>query len=225
MRKLFGALASLSLLTSPVLAEPEIKEWKTFHSLGCMIMRECTKDVYKLSSTKDMLTYYPDLDISGIEREMDDLIAEFNRIGVGVYVADGKYFPRLHRGVYYTVGNDFFLNIDYLNDPETVLEVTRHEGWHAVQDCMAGTIINSNIAIVWNDGVVPEGYQLRADIAYGGNPKVVPWEAEAMWAAEEPYQTVNALKACNHPEGDIWEIYEPTPMTREWLIDNGFLNN
>ena len=117
-----------------------------------------------------------------------------NRIGVGVYVADGKYFPRLHRGVYYTVGNDFFLNLDYLNEPEFVLEVTRHEGWHAVQDCMAGTIENSNIAIVWNDGVVPRGYELRASIAYSGNPQIVPWEAEAMWAGRETLSNCQCIK-------------------------------
>ena len=74
MRKLLGALASLSLLSSPVLADPEVKGWKTFDSLGCMIMRECTDGVYKLSSTKDILEYYPALDITGIEKEMDQLI-------------------------------------------------------------------------------------------------------------------------------------------------------
>jgi 3',5'-cyclic AMP phosphodiesterase CpdA len=90
---------------------------------------------------------------------------------------------------------------------------------------MAGTIENTQIAIVHHDGIVPNEYTLRANVIYGPvNPHVVPWEAEALWAAEDPYQTVNALKACQHDGGEIWDIYEPTPMTREWLVKNGFLD-
>ena len=225
MRKLFASLAASILLASPVMAEPEIKEWNTYDSLGCMILKECKDQVFKIRTVEDFKKFFPSIDYAGIEEEFNELIAELDRIGVGVYVGDGKYFPRGHRGVYTTVGNDFFLNLNYLYDAKTTLQVTRHEGWHAVQDCMAGTIENSNIAIVWNDGVVPKGYTVRANVAYAMNPGVIPWEAEALWAGEERYQTVNALKACQHPEGDIWDIYEPTPMTREWLVNKGFLNN
>ena len=66
------------------------------------------------------------------------------------------------------------------------------------------------------------GIRLRADIAYGGNPQVVPWEAEALWAGETEYQTVNALRACGNPDGAMWDIYPPTPMTGEWLVENGY---
>ena len=222
MRKLLGALASLSLLTSPLLAEPEIKEWNTHHSMGCMLLRECTDGVTKIKSVDDIKQYYPEMSISSIEPELNELIVQLNRVGVEVFIADEKYFLPLNRGVYTTEGNKFFLNESYMYTPGALMEVSRHEGWHVVQDCMAGTLENSSIAIVWNDGVVPEGYQLRADIAYGGNPRVVPWEAEAIWAGDEPYQTVNALKACRNPEGDIWDIYQPTPMTGEWLIKNGY---
>ena len=35
----------------------------------------------------------------------------------------------------------------------------RHEGWHAAQDCMAGTIDNSFIAIIKPQEEVPKMYQ------------------------------------------------------------------
>ena len=221
MRKLFGILAALSLAT-PTLAEPKIERWKTHHAMGCMLVQDCTEGVDEINSAADIKKLFPDMSIDGIEEEMNELITELNRIGVGVFVADDKYFIPMNRGVYHTTGNNFFLNRSYMNIPNTILEVTRHEGWHAAQDCMAGSINNNNIAIIWNDGVVPQGYQLRADIAYGGNPQVVPWEAEALWAGDTEYQTVNALRACKNPGGDMWDVYPPTPMTGEWLIQNGY---
>ncbi len=225
MKKLFATLAALAL-TAPVIAEPQIREedWKSYHSMGCMMLRECTDGVHKINNADDLLRYYPEMDISVIGEELNDIIVELNRVGVEVFLASDKYFLPLNRGVYTTEGNKFFLNKSYMNDPNIILEVTRHEGWHAVQDCMAGSLYNSNIAIVWHDGVVPQGYQLRADIAYGGNPQVVPWEAEALWAGEAEYQTVNALRACQNPEGSMWSVYPPTPMTGEWLVDNGYWN-
>ena len=222
MKKLLTSLAAAAMFASPVVAEPEIKEWKTLHSMGCMLLRECTEGVHKIRTVDDIVEFYPDMSVESIRDEMNDLIAELNRIGVEVFLAQDKYFPPMNRGVYTTDGNKFFLNMSYMHNPETILEVSRHEGWHAAQDCMAGSIENNNIAIIWNDGVVPEGYQLRADIAYGGNPKVIPWEAEALWAGEESYQTVNALKACQHPVNAMWDIYPPTPKTGEWLIKNGY---
>ena len=223
MKKFMAALAALAL-TSPVMAEPEIKEneWKTLHSMGCMLLRECTEGVHKINNADDLVEFYPGMDITNIKEELNDLIVELNRVGVEVFLASDKYFPPMNRGVYTTEGNKFFLNMAYMHEPETILSVTRHEGWHAVQDCMAGSLYNSSIAIVWHDGVVPEGYRLRADIAYGGNPRVVPWEAEAIWAGDTPFQTVNALRACQSTEGAMWDIYPPTPMTGEWLINNGY---
>ena len=35
--------------------------------------------------------------------------------------------------------------------PNTLMSVMRLEGWHAAQDCMAGTIENSMIAIIMNE--------------------------------------------------------------------------
>ena len=222
MRKLFGIIASLSLFASPVLADPEIERWKTHHALGCMLLRECTDGVTEITSTDDIKKLFPDMKIERIEEEMNDLISELNRVGIGVYIASDKYFPPMNRGVYHTTGNNFFLNRSYMHVPETMLKVTRHEGWHAAQDCMAGSLDNNHIAIIWNDGVVPQGYRVRAEVAYAGMPGVIPWEAEAIWAGDTAFMTSNALRACNSPDGAMWDIYTPTPKTAEWLIDNGY---
>ena len=39
--------------------------------------------------------------------------------------------------------------------PYVLMSVVRHEGWHAAQDCMAGTIENNMIAIIKNEEDVP----------------------------------------------------------------------
>ena len=33
--------------------------------------------------------------------------------------------------------------------------------------------------------------------------------------------TLKALKACN--TGAMWEVYEPTPLTKEYLIKEGYI--
>ena len=43
--------------------------------------------------------------------------------------------------------------------PHVLMSVMRHEGWHAAQDCMAGTIDNSLIAIILPEESVPEMWQ------------------------------------------------------------------
>ena len=220
MKRLAAILAAMAM-SVPAIADPDIKQWNTYHSMGCMLLRECTDGTTKVESVSDLQTVYPDLDLTEESEELDDIFTQMNTIGIDVYVADGKYFPRNHRAVYHTEGNRFFYNNDYMDSGEVVLDLTRHEGWHAAQDCMAGSIDNNNIAIIWNDGVIPASYTLRADVAYGGGP-AVPWEAEAFWAMDNPYATANALRACASTEGAMWDVYVPTPMTGEWLIENGY---
>ena len=76
------------------------------------------------------------------------MLVSLNHVGVNVYLADEKYFPVGHRGVYHTVSNNFFLNKSIYESSCVLMSVMRHEGWHAAQDCMAGTIDNSLIAII-----------------------------------------------------------------------------
>ena len=54
----------------------------------------------------------------------------------------------------------FFLNAGYVYNAEVFMKVFRHEGWHAAQDCMAGTIDNSMIAVIHNDEIIPQPYKL-----------------------------------------------------------------
>ena len=95
------------------------------------------------------------------------------------------------------------------------------KGWHAAQDCMAGTINNSMIAIILDEEKVPQIWQNIATKTYAATPSAIPWEKEAFWAGKTENMTMNALKACAN--GNMWEVYTPTPMTGEWLEKNGFI--
>ena len=207
------------MLTSPVLADPEIKTWKSYHSMGCMLLRECTDDVKQIRSIRDTQEYYPSSDYSVISDEFNSIIRTFDAIGVKVFLADDKYFPLGHRGVYHTVSNNFFLNTNFMHRQGTLMSVTRHEGWHAAQDCMAGSIKNSLIAIILPEEDIPTVWRELAERTYPKN--AVPWEAEASWAGRTESVTAEALEAC--ATGKMWELYEPTPLTKEWLIENGFI--
>ena len=147
------------------------------------------------------------------------IIAELNKMGVGVYLADEKYFPRGHAGVYYTVGNDFFLNVTFAVDPDRMLETLRHEAWHAAQDAMACTISNSNIAIILPMETVPQEFVLLAEIAYPESAR--PWEQEAKWAGATPNMTLDVLRIINETNGRPWTVLDPTPKTQEWLEVRG----
>ena len=59
------------------------------------------------------------------------------------------------------------------------MSVVRHEGWHAAQDCMAGTIENSMIAIIKPEDEVPPIWQEMVKRTYPKAAQSV-WEAEAM---------------------------------------------
>ena len=50
----------------------------------------------------------------------------------------------------------------------------------------------------------------------------VPWEAEATWAGKTEGMTMKALAAC--ASNKMWEVYEPTPLTRKFLVEEGFIS-
>ena len=201
-------------------ADPAVKGWKTHDSLGCMMLRECLDDVFNVHSTADLETrlQYSNFDV--VRGETDAIIAELDKMGVGVYLANEKYFPRGHAGVYSTVSNKFFLNNSYADDPIQMLRTLRHESWHAAQDMWACGIENTQIAIIHMEEKVPQQYVLAAEIAYGNSP-VLPWEKEAKWAGGTPNMTLNMLRFINENNGRPWLVMEPTPMTREWLEMKG----
>lgn len=196
-----------------------IKEWNSYDSMGCMLLQECTDDVRQITSLKDIVDNYPGTDFDNVAGEVESLLSALDEVGVNVFLGNEKYFPPNHRGVYHTISNNFFLNEDYVGDPRVLLSVMRHEGWHAAQDCMAGTIENNFIAIIKPESDVPFYWRELAERTYPSN--AVPWEAEAWWAGKTQDMTVDALKAC--ATGAMWEIYEPTPLTRKFLEDKGYI--
>ena len=68
---------------------------------------------------------------------------------------------------------------------------------------------------------VPEMYQAIVKSAYMSQPEAIPWEKEAYWAGHTEGMTMKALQAC--AAGNMWEVYEPTPLTREYLVKEGFI--
>ena len=219
-------LLALILATSPVMADPiKDKEYFSMHSMGCMLLRECTDHVQELKTVSDFNKHeeLDDIDYSIVADEFNSLVRSLNAVGAKVFLADMRYFPVGHRGVYHTVGNNFFLNVAHMHRPGTMMSVMRHEGWHAAQDCMAGSIKNNFIAIIKPEEEVPRMYQAIAKSAYKTQPHAIPWEKEAYWAGHTEGMTQAALESC--AAGTMWTDYEPTPMTREWLEENNFIKN
>lgn len=223
MKKTILAMIAAVSLGTPAFADDSkiTKGYHTMDAMGCMILRECTDGVDKIESIASIVDEYPDSDFDFVADEFNRMLVAFDQIGVGVFLADSKYFPHTHRGVYHTVSNNFYLNKRYMNRPGTLMSVMRHEGWHAAQDCMAGTIKNSLIAIIKNEEDVPVMWQEMAKRTYALTPSAIPWEKEAMWAGHTENMTMEALESC--ARGTMWSDYEPTPMTREWLEENGYI--
>ena len=201
-------------------AEPT-KGYYTMDAMGCMLLRECTKDVEEVHSLLDISANYPNTEeFTPVALEFNNMLMSLNQIGVKVYLADERYFPKMHRGVYHTVSNNFFLNKKYMDDPGTLMMVMRHEGWHAAQDCMAGSIKNSMIAIIHAEEDVPMLWRVMVERTYPAS--AVPWEAEAQWAGRTEGMTMKALQSC--AAGTMWTDYQLTPLTRKWLEEEGYLD-
>ena len=221
MKKFIMGLLAAATMTAPVVAgEDKItKGYNSMDAMGCMLLRECTDGVNKIESIASIADEYPDTDYSIVADEFNTMLVALEQVGVGVFLADSKYFPDSHRGVYHTVGNNFFLNKRYMDSTNYLMQVMRHEGWHAAQDCMAGTIKNSLIAIIKPEDEVPMIWRVMAERTYPEH--AVPWEAEAGWAGRTEKMTMEALQAC--AAGEMWKVYEPTPLTRKYLVEEGYI--
>ena len=226
MKRLMATVAlGLSMTVGGVAVAHEgkiTKGYYTMDAMGCMLLKECTKDVERIYSSGDLRAAFPDSDWDYVEDEFNKIMLAFEQIGVHVHLADEKYFPVGHRGVYHTVSNHFYLNKTYVHRPHVLMSVVRHEGWHAAQDCMAGTIDNNLIAIIHNEEDVPKYWAEIATSTYKSMPHAIPWEKEAFWAGHTEGMTQAALESC--ARGKMWEKYSPTPMTKEWLVENGYIN-
>jgi hypothetical protein len=222
MSKFLTSILMAIGLSLPVMAEPiEPKDYKTYHSLGCMILKECNDGVTQIKTLDDIRGVIPDATYDWHEDEISDLLYVMDKLGIEVYIADGKYFPPNNRGVYIPKDNTLFLNKEWMKEPHYLAQVLRHEGWHAAQDCMAGTIDNSYVAVIHGDAT-PEFWRGVASSTYPSN--VVPWEQEAMWASSQQGMTNMALLTCASDHNKMWDVYEPTPLTRQYLVDKGYLN-
>ena len=224
MKKFLTTLALTASFLSPAIAsvesnDPHIEDWNSMHSLGCMLTRECVEGTVLIVDTEHIEMLVQGVDYSNVRDETDAIIAELREMGVNVYLVDEKYFPRGHAGVYYTVGNDFFLNISYAVYREQMLKTLRHESWHAAQDQFACGIENTNLAIIYPMEDVPQEHVLMAEILYPEHAR--PWEAEAKWAGATPGMTLDVLRIINETNGRPWEVITPTPLTQEWLEAEG----
>ena len=219
---LSGLLLGMSVAPAIAGEDKITRGYNTMDAMGCMLLRECTDDVQEVFSLLDVSSQYPNTEeFTPQSKEFNTLLVTLNQIGIKVFLADERYFPHEHRGVYHTVSNNFYLNKRYMDTPASLMMVMRHEGWHAAQDCMAGTIDNSLIAIIKPEDEVPMIWRVMAERTY---PKeVVPWEAEAGWAGRTENMTKDALAAC--ATGKMWEVYEPTALTRKYLVDFGYIND
>ena len=190
-------------------------------SLGCLLLQECTEGVVEIKSAKDVAKFYKKAGMMDpVHTEFNEMMTALDKIGVKVFIAPEKYFPPGHRGVYHTVSNNFFLNATLVKRYGTLMSVMRHEGWHAAQDCMAGSIKNSMIAIIKPEEDVPMLWKEMVERTYP--PAARPWEAEASWAGRTEGMTLKALKSC--AAGTMWTDYEPTPLTRQWLLENEYMD-
>ena len=221
MKKIIASLVAAAAVALPAHSDPlKDNEFNTMHSMGCMLLRECTDGIHKVESIASIADEYPDTNFDIVADEFNTMLVSLEQVGVNVFLADDKYFPKGHRGVYHTVSNNFFLNRTYMGRTGTLMQVMRHEGWHAAQDCMAGTIENSLIAIIKPEDEVPMIWRVMAERTYPEH--AVPWEAEAGWAGRTEGMTAKALAAC--ATGAMWEVYEPTPLTRQYLEKEGYLS-
>ena len=62
-------------------AEPT-KGYFTMDAMGCMLLKECTKDVEKITSSDDLRKAFPDSDWGYIADEFDKIMLAFEKIGV-----------------------------------------------------------------------------------------------------------------------------------------------
>ena len=223
--KLRNAILATGLMlgmTGVVLAgEDKItKGYNSMDAMGCMLVRECTNDVNEVYSLLDISSQYDNTEeFTPLATEFNTMLMAMHQVGIKVYLADDRYFPIGHRGVYHTVTNNVYLNRFYMGNPAVLMTLMRHEGWHAAQDCMAGTIENSLIAIIKPEEDVPMIWRVMAERTYPEHS--VPWEAEAQWAGRTENMTMKALQAC--ARGSMWTDYKPTPLTYKWLKENNYV--
>ena len=111
MKKIIASLVAAATVVLPAHSDPlQENEYNTHHSMGCMLLRECTDGVKQVTNLLDISSEYSNTNnFYPFSNEFNSMLVSLRQVGVRVFLADSKYFPTGHRGVYHTVGNNFFL--------------------------------------------------------------------------------------------------------------------
>ena len=225
MKKLFTSFGLILSLAFPGIAssleskQPTVRPYST-EAMGCMILLECTEGIEKLTLDSELLK---DSNFDTFREELKRIITALDGINVPVYVAPERYFTPRTVGLYKPNYNRFFVNETLLKDPREFLGTMRHEGWHTVQDCMAGGLKTSFMAQVHQDSEIPAWIMKTTRLNYESmmQSRAIPWEADANWAEEQSNVTADKLEMC--AKGPLWDQIRPTPMTMDWLIGCGWM--
>jgi hypothetical protein len=193
MKKILSLLAILSLsncapapITPPVGATINDDRDRR----ACVMHLECEKGIEPIDSWRDLGNDFRPWSV-----ELRKTFSLMNKLGIKPHIADKKYFDENTRGSYNYVSNKFFINKRYLNSPKIVLYTIRHEGWHAVQDCMGGTLYNPKYKLALDKDIeIPDWIVEDAKNNY--DKKEVPYEVEAIYASTSSRRTIEGLKSC-----------------------------
>tara|TARA_B100000524_G_C23632385_1_gene363658 strand:- start:201 stop:869 length:669 start_codon:yes stop_codon:yes gene_type:complete len=219
---MFKYIAALLLMASPVQAKDPDVTYYTSEATGCMILKECNQDVNQIKNFADLYAHYNITEIDQYKEELTGIIDALKTLNVEMYLGPQRYFRVGERGIYQTEYNRIFLNVGYLSNLKKFISTLRHEVWHTAQDCMAGTLDNSFMAVILDDETIPPLYKAITQSKYGLlMSSAVPWEQEAVYAAAVENMSLNAIEAC--AAGPMWEVYSPTPLTKKYLVTEGFM--
>ena len=79
-------LVAMSFAT-PAFAESKLKKgFYSMDALGCMITRECSKDVKQIKSIDDIRKVYPDTNFDLVADEFNSMLVSLDKIGVMVFL-------------------------------------------------------------------------------------------------------------------------------------------
>jgi len=183
----------------------------TREAMQCMKLGQCNEGIYRVRSenysgeTKEILEHLEDLEVK-------------------VYRAIPQYFMNEYRGLYYSDNNKIFINIGFVKDQPSFLTILRHEGWHVAQDCMAGSIVNSDIMSILSHDKIPKDIIQETFDRYGyGDPQVIRIEREAVLAMHTKDMTNKALSVCNSDK-KMWDEYLPPKKTWSYLYWNAWIS-
>ena len=79
MKKLLASIFASAAIATPVFAQDKVKAWRSFDSVGCMMLKECTEGVRRLKSWEDL---GPEYEIAATE--LDEIIQAMDKVGAAV---------------------------------------------------------------------------------------------------------------------------------------------